>query len=462
MANTIKDTLSARLHITITPDLAKNIIRYVLSYETYGTNINAFASPYLGIDSCIFREADRAGFFDLFDVGDHEVAGIIQRKISGKNIFGIAVKSLIDNLVPYISVFSKDLTVAGFSQIEMKRIINDIPAIDPNFKIASDPFNILCVWVTHLILVSDLPDKLKQDASLAVLRFLQYRFFTSIVNYRFKYKPNEEAMRTTFESLSDKFDIKRYGTWKAVIDARAADFLSPQSVHYKALMTGTDDKAFLYIITDLQSRMRSQINLYTEEFMRIKESGDIIGSYGSTGTDKEDGTKVMLVNESGLDIAISSVYQDTMSVSRLLDDKAIRLTAGLFTALRPDQIRQMMLAFSEYCVKLAKTKDDDKVSVIGDEELYVGGHVLIQQIIQQTYRYCRNTGTNIKLPVAVLKTTKDVYSSSRVSDSGIITVKSSVGNLVLELQASRRETTLSALRVAFIIYIMLLAVKYIR
>lgn len=238
--------------------------------------------------------------------------------------------------------------------------------------------------------------------------------------------------------------------------------VSDQSVHYKALMTGTDDKAFLYIITDLQSRMRSQINLYTEEFMRVKESGDIIGSYGSTGTDKEDGTKVMLVNESGLDIAISSVYQDTMSVSRLLDDKAIRLTAGLFTALRPDQIRQMMLAFSEYCVKLAKTKDDDKVSVIGDEELYVGGHVLIQQIIQQTYRYCRNTGTNIKMPVAVLKTTKDVYSSSRVSDSGIITVKSSVGNLVLELQASRRETTLSALRVAFIIYIMLLAVKYIR
>lgn len=199
-----------------------------------------------------------------------------------------------------------------------------------------------------------------------------------------------------------------------------------------------------------------------EEFMRIKESGDLIGSYGNTGVDKEDGEKVMLANESGLDVAISSVYQDTMSVSRLLDDKAIRLTAGLFTALRPDQIRQMMLAFSEYCVKMAKTNSEDKTSVIGDEELYLGGHIIVQQIIQQTYRYCRNTGTNIKVPVAVLKTTKDVYSSSRVSDPGIVTVKSSVGNLVLELQASRRETTLSALRVAFIIYIMLLALKYIR
>ena len=208
--------------------------------------------------------------------------------------------------------------------------------------------------------------------------------------------------------------------------------------------------------------MRSQINLYVEEFMRIKESGDLIGSYGSTGTDKEDGQKMILSVESGLDMAISSVYQDTMSVSRLLDDRAIRLTAGLFTALRPDQIRQMMLAFSEYCVKMAKTKNDDKTSTIGDEEIYLGGHVLIQQIIQQTYRYCRNNGTNINSPVAILKTTKDVYSSSRISDAGIIAVKSSVGNLVLELQASRRETTLSALRVAFIMYIMLLAIKYIR
>ena len=60
MANTIRDTLTERLHITITPTLAKSIIRYVLGYETYKTNINAFASPYLGIDSCVFREADRA------------------------------------------------------------------------------------------------------------------------------------------------------------------------------------------------------------------------------------------------------------------------------------------------------------------------------------------------------------------------------------------------------------------
>ena len=462
MANTIKETLSARLHITITPALAKNIIRYVLSYETYGTNINAFASPYLGIDSCVFREADRAGFFDLFDVDDKAVSGIVQSKPSGRNIFGVATRNLVAGLLPGVSQLSKDLVTAGFTQLEMKRIIGDIPAIDPNFKIVSDPFNVFCIWVTHLVMTSDLPEKLKQDTALSVLRFLQYRFFTSIVNYRFKYKPNEEAMRTTFESLSDKFDIKRYGTWKAVIDARAADFISPQSIHYKTLMTGGDDKAFLYVITDIQSRMRSQINLYMEEFMRIKESGDLIGSYGNTGVDKEDGEKVMLANESGLDVAISSVYQDTMSVSRLLDDKAIRLTAGLFTALRPDQIRQMMLAFSEYCVKMAKTNSEDKTSVIGDEELYLGGHIIVQQIIQQTYRYCRNTGTNIKVPVAVLKTTKDVYSSSRVSDPGIVTVKSSVGNLVLELQASRRETTLSALRVAFIIYIMLLALKYIR
>lgn len=120
MANTIKETLSARLHITITPALAKNIIRYVLSYETYGTNINAFASPYLGIDSCVFREVDRAGFFDLFDVDSKAVSGIVQSKTSGRNIFGVATRNLVAGLLPGVSQLSKDLVTAGFTQLEMK------------------------------------------------------------------------------------------------------------------------------------------------------------------------------------------------------------------------------------------------------------------------------------------------------------------------------------------------------
>lgn len=457
----IREMLSERLPINVTPNLAKAIIRFVLAYETYGTNINAFASPYLGIYSCVFRNSDRDGFFDLFSADNDTLARLLNNRVSNGSIFGVTSRSLVAGLTPLIKGFTNDMKSAGITHTEIRRVINDIPSINNNFKVASEPFNILCIWVTHLLLASDLDAKLKYDAASATLRILQYRFFTSIVNHRFKYKPNEAAMQATYESLSEKFDIKRCGTWKAVIDERVTDFLDDKSVHYNTLMTAGDDKAFLYIITDIQSRMRQQINLYYEEFMRVKESGDAIGNYGSVTTDSE-GEKVLLANESGLDIAIATVYQDTMSVSRLLDDKAIRLIAGLFTALRPDNVRQVMLAFSEYCVKKAKAKEDDKIITIGDEELYVGGHIIVQQIIQQTYRYCRNTGTDLHNAIAILKTTKDVYSSSRVNDVGIITVRSSVAELILQLQASRRDTTLSALRVAFVMYIMLLAIKYIR
>lgn len=45
-----------------------------------------------------------------------------------------------------------------------------------------------------------------------MLLFLQYKFFTSLVNYRFKYKANEAIMTATYEQLSNKYYIKVYGT----------------------------------------------------------------------------------------------------------------------------------------------------------------------------------------------------------------------------------------------------------
>ena len=46
-ANYIKDVLSKQVPIKIDASIANAIIKYVRVYETYGTNINAFASPWI-------------------------------------------------------------------------------------------------------------------------------------------------------------------------------------------------------------------------------------------------------------------------------------------------------------------------------------------------------------------------------------------------------------------------------
>lgn len=462
MAHLILDALSEKVPLNITPSLARAIVHFVISYETYGTNMQAFTSPYLGVTSCVFREADRSGFFELFNLDETTLKVYLDPHTRNRNtFFGISAKSLQGRIQQFFTKLSNKLLTLGISTQEMRKIVHDIPSIDNNFKVISDPFNVFAVWVAHNVINANLPNALKQEATSAVLRLLQYKFFTSLVNYRFKYKPNEAVMQTTYESLSDKYDIKKFGTWKGLMDARIAEFISPGSIHYDALVNFHEDKEVLYIITDIETRIRAQINTFVEEYMRVKDTEDIIGSYASVGTDSE-GKQRLYDNEQGLDMAIASVYQDTLSVSRFLDDKAIRLVSGLFTTIRPEQVKQLLIAYSEKSVKLAKAGDDDKVVDQKDgSQLYVGPHIFIQTVIQQTYRYCRNNNVNMKVPTEIIKAAKNVYSSSRVAEPGIVNVRVTSLELILELQPSRRETTVSALKIAFVLYFILLSLKYL-
>jgi hypothetical protein len=466
-ANYIKDMLSKEVPIRIDAAIANAIIKYVRVYETYGTNINAFASPYMGLTSCVFRTQDRDGFFELFDMDYKALAEFMSTRIDNRRemVFGVSSKSLVDRFISDVKnkLFNPVASLTlGISNSDMKQIIHNIPTIDDNFVVASDPFNVFTVWVTYNILNSKLDNKLKYQTAQSTLLLLHYKFFTSLVNYRFKYPANEAAMVTTYEVISNKFDIKVLGTWKRVMEKGSEDAIDPNGIHGKTWNTFDNDNKILYIITDIQSRLRSKINLFYEAYMQVKTEGDLIGSYDTVGTDL-DGNKEIKANEHGIDIAISSVYQDCMSVSRIVDIKAMRLAVALFSAIRLDQLKQFVIAFSEECVKLAKLGGDDKIikDKDTDNELLVGGHILIQNILQQSYRYCKSQGIDISVPSKFIKGVKDVYTSSRISEPGILQIRDSVARYVAMLQNSTRESTVTALRTAFIVYIVILSLKYI-
>ena len=100
-ANYIKDILSKQVPIKIDASIANAIIKYVRVYETYGTNINAFASPYMGLTSCVFRTQDRDGFFELFDMDNAKLSKFMSEHInnSRETVFGITSKSLVDRFL---------------------------------------------------------------------------------------------------------------------------------------------------------------------------------------------------------------------------------------------------------------------------------------------------------------------------------------------------------------------------
>ena len=87
MTSYIKDTLSEKVPIIVTPNLATALIKLVRSYETYGTNIEAFTSPLLGVTSCVFRNADRDSLFELFSMSDDTVKHLIDAKTNMQTVW---------------------------------------------------------------------------------------------------------------------------------------------------------------------------------------------------------------------------------------------------------------------------------------------------------------------------------------------------------------------------------------
>lgn len=463
MSDEIKRLFDENLNIQPTPSLAKAIISHINAYETRDQHPLAFNSPFLGIYPSYFLAKDRDDFFALFNSSEKEIKALINKVISpGEKICGLKMANLLTEFKALWTKFFTKQAIQGINGIatrDVRHIISEMSVIKENFRVASDPFNLFITYAIHLFLASKLSKPIIFEVVKKMMTFLQYKFFTSLVNHRFKYPPDEDVMRAMYEQLSMKFDIKKYGTWRAVLEARSEDFIGEQGVHTPAMTLYDDDKKIVYFITDTQTRVRNQINTITEEFMKVKESSDRIGSYSTTGTDVE-GEKIIVDGDEAFESMSSAVYNDSLVVTRFLDDQSIKLVANLFSNILIATFRSFLINVSELATKQYKSKKTMEVKQENGIVIDIGLQVLIFDVVQKSYRYAINQGIDINNPVKLITCIKDVYSSSRVSDTGIIQVRESVTHLVKSLNVSSRDATIASYRIGFILYIVLLTIKY--
>jgi hypothetical protein len=418
----LKPAFEAAFPIQITSQIIQKIHVAEVMYETRGNHAMAFNDYTLGVYSCSFTDKDRDALFECFD--------------------GCGVEVTVNTLRKTI------------------KQANGVPAA---FKVASDPFNMFIAYITHLIYTSTtLSEQERHIGVHDALMLLQYKFFTSLVNYRFRYKPDENIMRALYERLNNKYDIKFYGTWKRVMETRVQNLIWESDIHKNCLETFADDKAIIYFISDIQTRIRSQINLFTTEFMKAKDENDRIGSYSSTGTDSETGDTVLLDLSSRADTMIENTAMDILSVPKLLNDKMIRLISGLFSALNPALLRTFLIYFSEYAVSMQKQGkqhdiEEDKQT---KTKVIIGHHALVQQLVQTSLRYCSSARIQVESPVAVLRCMREAFASSRIIDEGVLLLRASAVRLTTVIDVSKREATLSALRIGFLLYLLMIAWQY--
>lgn len=260
-------------YLDITPKWANLLRRYVYAFITrkvgFVDYLNFFGSPYLGLEKITFTTADRNQWFsEIFDVDEQE----------------------------------------------LKENLHACQAIDSNWSVVGDTFNMTVPYLLYRIHNSKLDQKTKHQASVDVLCMYHYKCLTSIVNNDYPFTARKEVVLETYNRLSLKYDIKRYGSWRALIEARAEYILNPKTgVHYKAFTEMKDDKAIVYMVGDIQNRLRRVVNDINKVFHDVKNKTNIV---------KLESAKVNLKDELSLRSISKEISQYTGYLDRILTEES--------------------------------------------------------------------------------------------------------------------------------------------
>jgi len=406
----------SKIPITIGHAEIAAVDRMVAMFETRDKHPLALNSQLLGVHKMVFTDHDRQQLFRIFGLEE------------------LRIKSLV---------------------------VSEVHSIPSEWKVVSDPFALLSFWLIHLAEVVIRIVHIRQQFQLNVARYLLYRWFTSLTNHYFSHGADERIMTVAVNRLSRKYDIVKYGTWREVMVAMCNDLVvDPKGVHRDTLDKATNDKAIIYAIGDFQTRLRAKIRAVTEVYYEVRDSADRIQT--ESATSELDGEKVLTQTVSTFDAVISNLCIEIVNTQAFIDMGVIRQVASLFQSISsPEMLRDLLVHVSDEAASQSLSRTLDKTVKASDGAvLYIGIRALITRLIQVSFRHCIKNGIPITSKAKVLIAVKNAFSSSRITDPDIVTVKKSVIQLVDAMILTPREATKSSLRLAVIIYILAKGFRY--
>lgn len=404
----------SKLEIPITQREILLMERLVISFEMRDSHVLALNGQLLGVYPMAFTDHDRAAFFEIF----------------------------------------------GLRESDITRIIKGIPSINKEFKVASDAFNVLAAWIMHLGHVLIKQDKVRDKFLVNVAKYLHYRFFTSFVNHMLPHKANEATMLATISRLTKKFDIITYGTWKAVIEARCKNLVGPDSLHKKTIATADDDKAFIYLIIDTQTRIRDKVKLIITEYHKARKEGASVQN--KSATMEIDGEKLIIQTVSTFDAMIANMVIEVLNITVFVNRNTVHFVSRRFNTISTSMLQQALTQMSQVATEQSKAGTLDAMLKLNNKGIIpVGMRAVVSDIIQSSYRYCMRNSVPLDNRAALFIRLQNIYSSSRIADPNINRVKASVAHFVESLDISPRESTKPSLRLAIILYVILKSMKYL-
>jgi hypothetical protein len=333
--------------------------------------------------------------------------------------------------------------VLGVDEVILQKEIHKLPSINPEFKVSSDTFNLMCFYLMHLFATSkQLNPQQKEQGCVAVIRVMHYRFITSLMtgsNY-FKFEPKRETMEATYAALDNKFSLKQHGSWSKLIDHRAQSILDTRGKRYPSILNFATDEDIVKSLNDIQGRIREVVKKMYSVFLRVHNSNSRIATRSSTiNIDGEFHLRDLVRKSSQLQRYAHEVLidKDTFIRQELI---------GVIVDLVHTMNERLFVETLQYMVNNHGTGGDKRVGELVDNVML---HAL--DYINNNRELMRS---NTRFAIILVKL-KSLYGSPRSTEPLLFDIREQSKVICKKATATTNESMLSSLRTGLMLYIVL-------
>lgn len=324
--------------------------------------------------------------------------------------------------------------------VDLQHKIHQLKHMPPSMKVGTNVFNLSCLYAMHRFETSKLSPALKEEGKLLVGLILHYKILGSILFRFFPYPTNEAVAMATYKALSRKFELKQYGSWKKLLVAKVKDLISPKSIHSKVFTQFNDDIKTRYALSDTRTRLAKMVKDMNNVFRRIRETDQRITS--TNPLMEIDGTLIL-----------KDVENHFTDYTRYMKE-----VIATRTAFKKPELVQVTLDVMHTAPETAFNTCLDYVvgSYQGATKTLIDG--LIDDLILYTLNYAKENQAllpNTRDLTLLVTRIRGVLIASKNKDPIILGLRKNAETLVKQATQIKNPNTLSSLRTAVLVYLLL-------
>lgn len=383
-------------HLKFDKQFAARVRRYALAFVTKNEDhIQFFGNALLGVYPVRFTDDDRNNWFDQ---------------------------------------------VMNCEERALRHDLLELPTVIKDWIVSSDTMNQSVIYLLHRVHHSKQmsPQEIER-CKVDLISILHFKFISSLMSYYFKYPADREVALATYASLSKKYDIKVYGSWRALIKARAESIVAKQGIHYQTYVRYDSDKDITYMINDVQGRIREVVKSLNEEFYAVRDRNTRISS--SSNTMDLDGDRI--VRDRTKAFTVYRRYLQTTLTDRasFIREPLVNVVSDAMSGVAPAAIKEGLIFLQEHY-------EDPKHRYIQD---------FVDEALMHAFEYIQRTNTMVTDLAKIVSKLRAIYTASRSSDASVMKLRELGDRIVGESVSSKNDNVRNGARTALILYIVLRA-----